>query len=108
MNNDPIFAATVLALDTLFPLDRPAATSLPANGNGPKEGTSHTAAAGLQRPPFNLDELKADAGDMLDVLGMIVDFLDDGRLKDCTVRHDGQQVWLIDELARAIVDRHPS
>lgn len=51
-------------------------------------------------------ELQADAGGMLDLLDEIVHRLDTGRLKDCVVLRDGQQVWLIDELARAFVEAH--
>jgi hypothetical protein len=50
--------------------------------------------------------LRADAGDLYDVLGMIVDKFDDGLINDRVVKHNGEQVWLIDELARGLVERH--
>lgn len=105
---DPIFESTLLALNTLFPLDRAAATSLPAHSNGPKECTSPTAAAGLQRPRFDIDALKADAGAMYDVLAMIVDFYENGKIEDQIITHNGVRMWLIDEVARELVERHSS
>ena len=56
---------------------------------------------------FDLTALQADAGDMYDVLGQIVDQYDAGRITDRVVkRSDGVRVWLIDELARELVQRH--
>lgn len=53
----------------------------------------------------NLAALFGDSGAALDVLDAIVNAYDNGRLKDCVVKHEGAQVWLIDELARAIVEQ---
>lgn len=56
---------------------------------------------------MNIKELESDAGAMYDVLSQLVDLLDDGQLVDRTVRSaNGDLVWLIDELARDLVDKH--
>ncbi len=61
-----------------------------------------------QKPALDMEALKADAGDMYDVLSMIVDKFDEGLFQDRVVKHKGVQVWLLDELARDLVDRHRS
>lgn len=56
---------------------------------------------------FDLDALKDDAGDMYDVLGQILDKFDDGLITDQVVTaSDGTRVWLLDELARDLVEKH--
>ena len=62
----------------------------------------------MSRLSFDLDALKADAGAMYDVLSQIVDFHDQKRIRgDVGVRRDeGSPAWLIDELARDLVEKH--
>lgn len=56
---------------------------------------------------FDLEALRTDAGDMYDVLSQIVDAKDSGRLRgDIVVTHQGERVWLIEELARGLVEKH--
>jgi hypothetical protein len=46
--------------------------------------------------------LRADAGDLYDVLSIIVHRFDEGQLKDVSIKG----VWLIDEMARDLVEKH--
>lgn len=56
---------------------------------------------------FDLQEMRADAGDLYDALGQIVDAFDAGRIRgDIVVTHAGVRKWLIDEMARELVQKH--
>lgn len=53
-----------------------------------------------------LQAMREDAGDMYDLLATLVYKYDDGKLKDCVVKHNNESVWLIDELCRGLVEKH--